>query len=64
MQKSIRIAALVVLLSALALLIFTQWLPALFFLPVGAVMLLTDGRTYSVPFTTNPQKRNHSYPYN
>lgn len=64
MQKPIRIAAILVLLAALGVLIFTHWWPALLFLPVGTAMLLSDGRTYSVPFTTNPQKKNDSYPYN
>ncbi|WP_026549252.1 hypothetical protein [Arthrobacter sp. Br18] len=59
MQKSTRIATLVVLLVALGLLAFAQWLPALAFLPVGTVMLLWDGHHFS---TTLPRKSRESEP--
>ncbi|WP_216698756.1 hypothetical protein, partial [Arthrobacter sp. H41] len=59
MHKPMRIAALAVLLVALGLLAFAQWLPALAFLPVGTAMLLADGHHFS---TAPPRKRRESEP--
>lgn len=59
MHTPMRIAALAVLLVALGLLAFAQWLPALAFLPVGTAMLLADGHHFS---TTPPQKSRESEP--
>lgn len=64
MQKWIQGSAWVVLLVALGLLAFAQWLPALMFLPVGAAMLLWNGRSFSVPFYAdlNQTKRDDHRP--
>lgn len=65
MDKWVRSSALVILLVALGLLAFAQWLPALLFLPVGAGMLMWDGRTFSTPYSTNPnqQRQTGSQPH-
>jgi hypothetical protein len=60
MHQWIRVSALVVLLAALGLLAFAQWLPALLFLPVGTGMLMWDGRTFSTPSSTNPNRRHQA----
>ncbi|MBG6216917.1 apolipoprotein N-acyltransferase [Arthrobacter sp. CAN_A6] len=59
MHKPMRIAALAVLLVALGLLAFAQWLPALAFLPAGTAMLLWNGHHFP---TTPPQKSRESEP--
>lgn len=50
-------SALVVLLVALGLLAFAQWLPALLFLPVGVGLLMWDGRTFSPSSAPDPPLR-------
>lgn len=61
MQKTTRIIALIILLAALALLIFARWTPALMFLPIGTVMLMWGGRIFSL---SPPQgRRDPRQPY-
>lgn len=47
MNKATRIAAIVIIIAAMAVLALTQWLPALLFLPVGTAMLMWDGSKFS-----------------
>lgn len=47
MPKSVRIAGLVIMVAALAVLAIWQWLPALFFFPAGTALLLWNGNAFS-----------------
>ena len=48
MAKLIRIIGLGMMVASLAVLAIWQWLPALFFLPAGAAMLLWNGHEFSL----------------
>ncbi|MBM7780562.1 hypothetical protein JOD47_000730 [Arthrobacter tumbae] len=48
MARSVRIIGLVVMVVSLAVLAVWQWLPALFFFPAGAAMLLWNGHEFSL----------------
>lgn len=48
MAGAARIAGLMIMIAALAVLAIWQWLPALFFFPAGTALLLWNGQAFAV----------------